>query len=146
MNLKTRWLMLILLLIAAPLISSCSDQASATKIEPAIVEAVEGTEFNRVILTQKAAERLGIQTEEISEVEINGADELVVPYSAILYGLFGETWVYTQIGENTYTRAPITVDYIQDDMVVLHDGPAVGVEVVTIGVAELFGTDTGVGK
>jgi hypothetical protein len=46
----------------------------------------------------------------------------------------------------TYVREPITVDYIEGDMVVLVDGPAAGTEVVTVGVAELYGADTGIGK
>jgi hypothetical protein len=31
-------------------------------------------------------------------------------------------------------------------MVVLLDGPPVGTEVATVGIAELYGADTGVGK
>jgi hypothetical protein len=31
-------------------------------------------------------------------------------------------------------------------MVVLVDGPAAGTKVVTVGVAELYGADTGIGK
>jgi hypothetical protein len=38
------------------------------------------------------------------------------------------------------------VDFIADDRAYLTTGPSVGTEVVTIGVAELYGTETGVGK
>ncbi len=36
--------------------------ATATKVAPAVVEKIEGTELNRVTLTEKAAQRLDIQT------------------------------------------------------------------------------------
>lgn len=71
---------------------------------------------------------------------------LVVPVGALLYDLNGETWVYTNPEPLHFLRYPVQVDYIQGDMVVLLDGPQVGTEVATVGVPELFGTDTGVGK
>jgi hypothetical protein len=38
------------------------------------------------------------------------------------------------------------VDYIAGDVVVLSDGPALGVAVVTKGTAELYGTELSAGK
>lgn len=247
-----RSLVATLLIVAALLLVACggSDEGAA-KEEPAIIE--EGSEYNRVILTQKAAERLDIQTEQVSELEGDaaaGQDEMtivqegevtdagqglvrvafdrsvagkvdlnqpvrvqsedddedegfwaelfeppdaddpgdvdedgededvsemyftvddaehslaqgqpvlvrlamksgqpgVVPYSAVLYGLNGETWVYVNREPLTYTRVPITVDHIDGGQVVLLDGPPPGTEVVTVGAALLLGADTGVGK
>ena len=74
------------------------------------------------------------------------AQGLVIPYSAVLYGLNGETWAYINPAPLTFVRHPITVDYIEGGQAFLLDGPAVGTEVVTVGAPELFGTDTGVGK
>ena len=146
MNYKRSWILAILI-IAALLLSACGQRlAAAEKIQPAVVESVEKSEFNRVKLTERAAERLGIQTARVLEEPVNGEQRLVLPYAAILYGLNGETWVYTNGEPLTYVRAAITVDYIDDDRVVLSDGPPAGTHVVTVGVAQLFGAETGVGK
>jgi hypothetical protein len=140
--------MVIVLLITGLLLSACS-RASAdvtTKTEPALVELIEGTEFNRVVLTEKAASRLDIQTAPIREEQVNGTLRKVVPYAAVIYDLHGETWAYTSPEALTFVRQAITVDYIEGDLAVLVEGPPIGTEVATVGVAELYGTDTGIGK
>jgi hypothetical protein len=76
----------------------------------------------------------------------SGTLRKVVPYSAVIYDLTGETWVYTVPEPLTYVRQPITVNYIEGDTAVLVDGPDTGTLVATVGVAELYGVDTGVGK
>ena len=231
------------LLIAGLQISACSDAETPTKLEPATVEHVEGTDFSRVILTPKAAERLGIETAAVREVQVtrkrtpggeilsapgekvagtwvrvplndsdlqkvdrsqpalvvagddpdaalmatpveapapgeaqqtagalyyviesagrelapgqrvrvetpladSGALRKVVPHSAVIYGAHGESWVYTSPEALTYVRHPIVIDYIEDELAVLSDGPPAGTNVVTVGVAELFGTEFEVG-
>jgi hypothetical protein len=145
---KNRWFITVLLILATLLVAACSgSSAAATKIEPAHLELIdEAAKINRVTLTEKAVERLDIQTDAVREEQLDGAARMVVPYSSILYDLHGETWLYTNPEPNTYIRAPITVEYIDGDMVVLTEGPALGTTVVTVGAAELFGTDTGVGK
>jgi multidrug efflux pump subunit AcrA (membrane-fusion protein) len=82
------------------------------------------------------------------EVSLAGDEgtRLVVPYSSLIYDIYGDTWVYTNPEPRHFLRVPVVVDYIQGENVVLVDGPAAGTTVVTIGVAELHGTDTGVGK
>jgi hypothetical protein len=236
----------VVLLIAGLHISACSDADTPTKIEPATVEHIEGTDFSRVILTPKAAERLGIATAAVREVAVtrkrtpggevvpspaekvadvggvwvrvmlndsdlqkvdrsqpalvvagddpdaalmatlveapapgeaeqttgalyyviesagrelapgqrvrvetplsgSGAVRKVVPHSAVIYGAHGESWVYTSPEALTYLRHPISIDYIDEDLAVLSDGPPAGTEIVTVGVAELFGTEFEVG-
>jgi hypothetical protein len=235
------------LLFAGLQISACSDADTPTKIEPATVEHIEGTDLSRVILTPKAAERLGIETVAVREVEVTrkrtpggevmpspaeevadigtwvrvplnesdlqkvdrsqsalvlagddvdaammatpveapaagdaqqttGAGALyyviesagrelvpgqqvrvetplsgsgtlrkVVPHSSLIYGAHGETWVYTSPEPLSYVRHPVSVDYIEGDLAVLSDGPPAGTDVVSVGVAELFGTEFEVG-
>lgn len=125
---------------------SLSHLEAETKSGPAKVEPMGETGLNRVILTERAAERLDIQTMPVREQELDGEQRLVIPYSAVIYGLNGETWAYISPEKLTYYRDPITVDYIEGDIVVLAAGPSVGTEVVTVGVAELYGVDTGVGQ
>lgn len=141
------WMVVILLLIAGLQLSACRTQASeAASEKPAVVEPIEGTELNRVILSEMAAQRLDIQTAPVREEQVNGTQRLVVPYAAVIYDLHGETWAYTSPEPLTFVRQPIVVDYIEGDVVVLVDGPPVGTQVATVGVAELYGADTGVGK
>lgn len=142
-----RWLVVMLLILAALQLAACSQATvEATKIEPALVEPIDGTEFNRLTLTEKAVERLDIQTDSVREELLNGEQRLVIPYGAVLYDLNGGTWAYTSSEPRVYVRQPITIETIDGDMVVLTNGPAPGTAVVTVGAAELYGADTGIGK
>jgi hypothetical protein len=249
MNRISQWMILLLMIVVLGL-AGCS-QASGEKTEkssPVMIEAVQETGLNRVVLTEKAAERLGIQTAQVRaeknerqriawgevlaasegevadptkarifvslrdtdtamldrsqlarvmllddededslEAELDddseldddddqtgslyytvgnadqrlapgqrvrvaipmvgaGSDQTVVPYSAVIYDLDGATWVYISPEPLVFTRHPIVIDYIESDMAFLLEGPPVGAEVATVGVAELYGADTGVGK
>lgn len=250
-----RSLLLILLALTVLSLAACGGQEETVKEEPYHLEKDEGSEFNRVILTAKAAERLGIETDEVvanedAQAESGGdqtvfqrgevtdpgeglvrvaldrgivgkvnadqparvlfdeddedddgflaelfeppdaddpedededgededdelffvvdstAQELtqgqpvfvkfslaktgagpsIIPYSAVIYGLNGETWAYINPEPLTYVRHPITVDYIEGGQAFLLDGPPLGTPVVTVGAALLYGADTGVGK
>ena len=99
-----------------------------------------------MILTEKASERLGIQTVVVLEEDVDGIKRMVVPYAALIYDLQGDTWLYTATAPLTFVRESIIVDYIENDRVVLVSGPSSGTEVVTVGVAELYGAETGVSK
>ena len=94
--------------------------------------------------------KLGLLPGEPVVVELemmgNGTPRLIVPYASVIYGLNGETWVYVQVGDLTFMRQPVVIDYIEDDLAVLVDGPPADTEVATVAVAELYGIDTGVGK
>jgi hypothetical protein len=149
MQRSNRWLVAVMVLIVAGMqLAACgqTQSAAANKLKAANVEKIEGTELTRVVLTEKAAERLAIKTSTVREEQVNGAQRKVVPYAAVIYGLKGETWTYTNPQPLTFVRQPITVDYIEGDKVVLLDGPDVGTAVVTAGAPELYGTDTGIGK
>jgi hypothetical protein len=76
----------------------------------------------------------------------SGIQQKVIPYEAVIYGIHGETWVYTNPEPLVFIRQPIVIDFIDENMVVLSNGPATGSKVVTVGVAELFGAETGVSK
>ena len=63
----------------------------------------------------------------------------------MFYGAKGDTWVYLNPEPLTYVRQRVTVAYIKDGQAVLTDGPPEGSAVVTVGAAELYGTEFGVG-
>jgi hypothetical protein len=92
--------------------------------------------------TLKAGERVLI------ELPLAGGQALrkLMPYSAVLYDLRGDTWAYTRSAPLTFVRQRVTLDYIEGDTAVLLDGPAAGSEVVSVGATELFGTEFKVGK
>jgi hypothetical protein len=70
----------------------------------------------------------------------------LIPHAALLYDAHGDTWVYTNPAPLVFVRQHISVNYIEGDRVVLFAGPPTGTAVVTVGAAELYGAETGVGK
>jgi hypothetical protein len=76
----------------------------------------------------------------------DGTERKIVPFAALLYGVHGETWVYTNPEPLVFVRAPVTVDYIEDNLAFLSEGPPAGTEVVTVGGSLLYGAETGVSK
>lgn len=159
MDRSNRWGAAAPLLVAAALVlgvSACSRGAAEEQTggyRDAKVEAVEGSGLSRVTLSQQAANRLGIQTGEIRVQRVAAKGQVagtatarkVVPYAAVIYDERGDTWTFTSPRPLTYLRQHIKVDFIEGDTAVLSDGPAVGTTVVTVGAAELLGTELGVG-
>jgi len=131
---------IVLLVFAGFLLSACGGQVPVTgeKIAPSALEEIEGSELQRVILTEKAAERIGIETVSASGTE--------VPYAAVIYDIEGNTWIYTNPEPLTFVRAQIEIDHIEGDTAVLSEGLPSALNVVTVGVSELYGTETGVSK
>jgi hypothetical protein len=127
-----------LLLTACGGSSSSGEEASG----PATVELIEGTDLSRITLTAQAVERLDIQT---AAVTTSGAGK-VIPYSAVLYSPTGETWAYVSSEPMTFLRHAIVVDRIDGNKAYLSKGPAAGAKVATVGVAELFGAESGLGQ
>jgi hypothetical protein len=117
--------------------------------EPAHVEAIAGDETrHRITLTERAAERLGIEVAQAAAAPGSGGS-IWVPYSAVIYDAQGSAWAYVAEGPLVFVREAVTVtDVTPNDaggLAVLSQGPAPGTSVVTVGVAELFGTEFEVG-
>jgi hypothetical protein len=133
--------MVLIPLVALPLWSCQPADDSESYPPPARVEAIDGTELSRVILTAQAAERLDIQSASIQGVDGPGSVTSAVPYGAVIYGPQGDTWVYTGVGDLTFVRHAVFIESIEGDRAYLSDGPEAGTPVVTVGAAELFGTE-----
>lgn len=140
---STRWV--VGLIVAFVPLAACQHETHAEHEHPSQVESVEGSELSRVTLTEKAIERIDLKTTSVSEREAAGSPQRVVPYSSLLYDPHGGTWIYTSPKPRSYIRAPVVVDRIEGDEVFLSDGPPVGTVVVSVGVAELYGTEFKVG-
>lgn len=148
MQLRNQWLAAVVLAGAVAL-SGCAETASgdASIDEPATIEAVKGTDLSRVILTRKAVERLGVEMEVVREETQTGAaaPTRFIPYASVVYDPNGATWVYTSPEPLTFVRTAITIDDIDGERAVISAGPDVGTEVVTVGTAELYGTEQEIG-
>lgn len=73
-------------------------------------------------------------------------EQLVVPFSALVFDAAGGSWLYVETKEHAYERRRVDVDRIENDHAILARGPAVNTRIVKTGAAELFGVEFGVGK
>src|SRR5688500_3545684 len=89
------------LIVAGLHLSACQQVSGKVEAEhPAQVKRVEGTAFSSVTLTEKAAQRLGLKTDQVREEKVTRKGQMlgarkVVPYSSLIYDPNGQTWVYT---------------------------------------------------
>ena len=115
---------------------------------PASVESIEGSDVARVTLSRDAARRLDIQTASVAPLRgpEGRKSRTVIPYAAVLYDPNGDTWTYTSPEPLVFVRARIRVDHIEGNEAFLTSGPPPGTEVVTVGAAELLGTEYRVGE
>jgi len=135
------------IIVGAAVLAGCSPAAEThDEADPAVVEQIGETDLHRITLTERAAERLAIQTTpaEMAAIDGSSGQRLVIPYSAVFYASDGATYAYINPEALVFERTPIEVDYIADDLAVLVDGDE-GMTVVSVGVVELFGAESGLG-
>ena len=145
-----RWLAALLILVAllGPACTKASIQepggTSAASVEP-----IEGSDVARVTLSAEAVQRLDIQTAPVRQIrglERAGKARTEIPYAAVLYDPNGTTWTYTNPEPRVFIRSPVTVERIVGSHAFLSSGPPAGTTVVTVGAAELLGTEYEVGE
>lgn len=127
-------------------LGSCQQGPSPQAPNPAARVEATGGGVSRVILTDASARRLDIRTAAVMGIGGTGPVVTSVPYGAVLYDTEGRTWVYTVPEPLTFVRRPITISSIEGDEAYLSGGPPPGTEVVSVGAAELFSTETEVGQ
>jgi hypothetical protein len=125
---------------AAAILAGC---ASATPAEtpPALIKPVAGSQIPQLQLTERAVQRLGIVTQPVQPSAAGQQAREVIPYSAVVYDHDGSTWTYVNTAADTYQRQPVTVTEIDGAVALLSAGPPAGTQVVTVGAAELLGTE-----
>jgi len=89
----------------------------------------------------RPGQRVGVSIPLRSEDE-----NLVIPWSAIVHDVSGGSWIYQVLETNRYMRRRVQILRVVDDQAAVTGDIVAGIEVVTSGVAELFGTEFGVGK
>ena len=115
-----------------------------TDPDTARVEPTETGKPPRVILSADAARRTGVQTVAVHARQMAGKLALEIPYGAVFYDPDGVTWTYVAVQPSTFVRQHITVDSIRGGVAVLSAGPPAGTPVVSVGAAQLYGTEVGV--
>jgi hypothetical protein len=138
MKLNFKILLLIVIFLAIPLSACAPAAAPEEETKPVTLEPVTGTDLNRLTLTEDAAKRLDIQMADVHEVD----GKMVVPYASILYEANGNTWVYVNVAPLVFVRQAIEIDSINGDEAILSKGPDSGSTVVTVGAAELYGSES----
>jgi AcrB/AcrD/AcrF family len=132
-------------LLATLLLASCAGSvadAYTIEHEPAHVEPIPGNDHvQKITVEEPAVKRLAIQTAPVRKV----ADRLVVPSAAVFVDTDGHWWVYTNPEPLVYVRHQVGFDRQVGGRTFLKSGPAVGTQVVTVGVPELAGIEDGVG-
>jgi hypothetical protein len=132
--------------------AAASEHAPATR-PAAKVEAGDGSHPARITLSEEAVRRLGIETQPVRTANGSGAGAragagagaaLLIPYSAVVYDAEGSAWAFTSPSQRTYVRAPLTILSVENDRVTLTSGPPPGTQLVTVGAAELVGTEAGI--
>jgi hypothetical protein len=113
------------------------DYETASHHDPAKLKPIKGTEVQRVIFDAEAAKRVGLQTAPIRQSD----QGTVIPFDAVIYDADGKAYVYTAPEPLTYVRQEIDIHHVAGDSVVLSDGPPAGTEVVTVGAAQVYGTE-----
>jgi len=141
-TMRTPAMALALLVIA--LGTGCSNSSSTVneKVEPAVLEPIDGTDRYRVLLTESAASRLDIQTGQVAESDLG----LTVPSAALIVDPEGTFWVFTNPEPLAYERVAVAPVREDEGLAYFTNGPPPGTPVVVVGVPELYGAETGVGK
>ncbi len=124
---RNRW-MIVVLIISSLYLAACGqtqEAATTEESQPIQLSEPNGDNPRSETLTEDAAKRLDIQTAEVQDMMVDGAQQKVIPYAAILYDTEGATWVYlNKDGPLTFVRHPITVKDIQGDQAFLFRRPA----------------------
>jgi hypothetical protein len=120
-------------------------RAARTVQAPPSANAVAGTvDLYFALDNRDRAYRIGQRVGVTLPMTGATSSGLSVPTSAIVRDINGGEWVYAKTAPDSYVRQRIEVALTQGDRAILSRGLSNGAEVVTVGAAELFGTEFGV--
>jgi hypothetical protein len=115
--------------------SAGASQADVPQEVSARVEQTDESQPAKIIISERARQRLGIRTTPVRSV----SGSLIIPYSAVVYDAEGEAWAFSEPEARTFIRVSI-----KDDSVRLTEGPPPGTKVVIVGAPELVGAEAGI--
>lgn len=148
---KNKWFVYSLMLGMILAVINAEAGSTTEKSKEVKIEEIPDSQLKKITFTKRAAERIGIETATVSEQkfkEKNGErkSRLIIPYSAVIYDQNGATWAYINPEPLVFIRHSIDIDRIDDQKVILRKGPPTNSQVVTVGVAEIYGVESGIGK
>jgi hypothetical protein len=141
----TRLAAMLGIVAAAASVAGCKEATSAEKVhyQPAKVTPIKGDDEHKIVtLTAEGARRIDLQTVEVAR----SGQRMVIPYASLLYQKHGEAFVYTNPKPLTYVWAPVEVDHVAGDRVLLKKGPPPGTRVVTVGAQQVHGAELEFGE
>jgi RND family efflux transporter MFP subunit len=71
---------------------------------------------------------------------------LLAPFATVVHDAQGDAWVYEQVGAGHYERRRVEVERVEGTKAVFARGVRAGMELVSVGVPELFALEFGHGK
>ena len=125
--------------------SSAGRQAPPVMAPPSADAATAGVDVFYALDNRDGSLRPG-QRVGVRLPLVGGCRRLAIPYASLLHDAYGGTWVYEARSNHVFVRRRVEISDIVGDRVVLRQGPVAGTRIVTVGAAELFGTEFGVGK
>src|SRR5262245_4506691 len=143
MRFNRHWITILLLAACLPL-TSCRKMNEEEEVEntAAKVEHINGEDAPaQITLTEDAEKRIDVHTATVEEVAADGAKQKSIPFAALLYDPEGATWAFANTRPLVYIRQPVKVTHIVGDKAFLSEGPDIGTKVVTVGAAQLYGSE-----
>jgi hypothetical protein len=139
---RATWGKAAIVVILAALLSACAGGVSDEHVieEPVTLEPA-GADLKRITLTERANERLNIQTVPVTAE----AGRTVIPSTAWFVQPDGTFWVYTSPEPLVFLRHEIRIETDDGARTFLIAGPPPGTQVVTVGVPELLGAESEIG-
>ena len=122
MQRSSQWMVVVLIIASLQLAACTPDSATPGKPEPAHIEHIEGTDLSRVMLTERAAERLDIQTAPVLEQQVTrrrtvGGQVEALPEAE--GAEFSKVWVRVSLNESDLNKVdrgqPVLVLLLDDE-------------------------------
>ena len=139
-----RWILVFVTSLTL-LVGACARSAepeAATDEGLAHLEDIAGSDVKRITMSEDAVERIGVQTVPVAAAD---GGRIKVPSATLLYDQTGRTWVFTEPEHDVFVREEVEIIGTNGEDTILSSGPTAETPVVTVGVAELYGTELGVG-
>ena len=139
-----RWILVFVTSLTL-LVGACAQSAepeAANDESLAHLEDIAGSDVKRITMSEEAAERIGVQTVPVAAAD---GGRIKVPSATLLYDQTGRTWVFTEPEHDVFVREEVKIIGTNGEDTILSSGPTADTPVVTVGVAELYGTELGVG-
>ncbi|HEV2773504.1 MAG TPA: hypothetical protein VGV57_11895 [Thermoleophilaceae bacterium] len=127
----------VLAVAVALFLLGCGELAETKSVYPVKVEPVPGTGVARVTFGSEGARRVGLKTAKVRQ----DGPWTVIPHGALVYRPDGKAFAYTSPAPLVYVREEVKVERVEGDRVMLSRGPRAGTEVVTVGTAEVYGSE-----